>query len=112
MIPQRNQMSDERLTSELAVLAMHWRLAPGRYLKPDRGWTSRSSFRPLIDVNDAFRVLDAVTDDYSILGTPGGRFAVCVRAAGRTGQVVGECKARTICLAIAQALGIDVEASS
>lgn len=48
-------MSDEQLTSALVEPAMRWRLAPGRYLKPGGGWTSRSGFRPLVDVNDAFR---------------------------------------------------------
>lgn len=112
MIQHGTQISDEHLTSELAVRAMRWRLAPGRYLKPDRGWTSRSGFRPLVDVNDAFRVLDAVTDDYSMLARPGGRFTVQVRTSDRTGQAMGESKARTICLAVARALGIDLEERS
>jgi hypothetical protein len=102
-------MSDERLTTELAVRAMRWRLAPGRYLKAERGWISRSGFRPLVDLNDAFRALDAVANDYSILAQPGGRFTVHVRTADRAGQAIGKSKARTICLAIAQVLGIDVE---
>ncbi len=109
MIQRARQMSDERLTTELAVRAMRWRLAPGRYLKPGRGWTSRSGFRPLVDINDAFRVLDAVTGDYSMLAKPGGRFRVHVRTADRMGQAAGESKARIICLAVAQALGIDLE---
>jgi hypothetical protein len=108
MIADAN-MSDEQLTSELAVRAMRWRLAPGRFLKGDRGWTSRSGFRPLVDANDAFRVLDAIADEYSMLAKPGGQFSVRVRAAGgRTGEAMGESKTRTICLAVAHALGIDL----
>src|SRR4051794_7472565 len=91
-------MSDEQLTTELAVRAMGWRLAPGRYLKSDGGWTSRSGFRPLADVNDAFRALDSVTSDFSILATPGEGISVVVRFSGRTGQAAGQCKARTISL--------------
>lgn len=110
MIPREGtQVSDEQLTTELAVRAMRWRLAPGRYLKPERGWISRSAFRPLVDLNDAFRALDAVSDDYSILAQPGGRFVVHVRTPARTGQAIGKSKARTISLALAQALGIERE---
>ena len=99
-------MSDERLTSELAVRAMGYRLAPGRYLKPGRGWASRSAFRPLVDVKDAFRVLDAVSGDYSLLAISGGRCAVEVRISGRAGRATGRSRPRAICLAVEQALGI------
>jgi hypothetical protein len=103
-------MSDEQLTTELAVRAMGWRLAPGRYLKPG-GWTSRSGFRPLVDVNDSFRALEAVTNDYSIVAKPGKGVIVAVQISGRTGQAAGKSKARAISLALALALGIDPEAS-
>lgn len=103
-------MSDEQLTTALALQAMRWRLAPGRYLKPEGGWTSRSGFRPLVDVSDAFRALDAVTSDYSILAKAGEGITVAVRVPGRTGRAVGKSKARTICLALAQVLGINPEA--
>jgi hypothetical protein len=102
-------MSDERLTTELAVRAMRWRLAPGRYLKPERGWSSRSGCRPLGDLNVAFQVLDALTDDYSVLVRPGDRFTVRVRTANRTRQAMGKSQARTISLAVAQALEINWE---
>jgi hypothetical protein len=49
-------MTDECLTTELVVRAMRWKLAPGRFLKPERGWVSRSGFRPLVDVADALTV--------------------------------------------------------
>jgi hypothetical protein len=95
-------MTDQRLTDELAA-CLGWRLAPGRYLKPNRGWASRSKFRPLVDLKDAFRVLDAVSSDYSLVATPGGVFTAHVRVAGRVGKASGEPKARAICLAVARA---------
>jgi hypothetical protein len=104
-------MSDEQLTTELAVRAMHWRLAAGRYLKPEGGWTSRSGFRPFKDIKDAFRALDAVTSDYSIIATPGEGIAVTVQVSGRIGRASGKPRARTISSALAMALGIDPEAS-
>jgi hypothetical protein len=100
-------MTDERLTDELAVRVLGWRLAPGRYLKPNRGWASRSKFRPLVDLKDAFRLLDAVTGDYSLGATPGGIFTAQVRVAGRVGKGTGEPKARAISLAVARALQVD-----
>ncbi len=102
-------MSDEQLTTELAVQAMQWRLAAGRYLKPEGGWVSRSGFRPLVDVKDAFRALEAVTSDYSILAKPGKGITVEVRLRGKTGKASGKLKARTISFALAHALGIETE---
>ena len=100
-------MTDQRLTDELAVRAMKWRKAPGRYHKSGRSWTPESKFRPLTDLRDSFRVLDSLTDDYSLIAAPGGAFDVQVRVAGRIGRCSGKEKARTICLAVAYALGID-----
>jgi hypothetical protein len=100
-------MSDEHLITELAVRAMRWRLAPGRYLKTDRGWTPRSAFRPLTDLNDAFRALEAVTRDYSLISIPGGGFRVRLLLAGRTANATDDSKARAICLALAAALGTE-----
>jgi len=100
-------VTDERLTDELVRRTLGWRPAPDRYVKPGREWISRSKFRPLADVRDALRLLDAVTRDYSLVITPMGPFTAHVRLAGRTGKSAGEPKARTICLALAQALGIE-----
>lgn len=100
-------MTDEHLTTELAVRAMRWRLAPGRFLKA-QGWTSRSRFRPLVDIRDAFRVLDAVADDYTLLYKPGGLYRVHVCAAGRAGRAVNKSRTRAICMAVAQALEINI----
>jgi hypothetical protein len=106
-------VSDERLTDQLAELGMGWRLAPGlapgRYLSSGRSWISRSRFRPLVDLRDAFRLLDAVSADYTLLATSGGVFTAQVRRAGRIGQARGEPKARTITLAVSWVLGLDAD---
>jgi hypothetical protein len=101
-------MNDERLTDELAIRIMGWRLAPGRYIKPGRSWIPRSKFRPLVDVRDALRLVDAVTHDYSLVAAPESTFTARVCVAGRTGKAVGEPKARAICLALARALEIQM----
>jgi hypothetical protein len=97
---------DERLADELIMRTLGWRPAPDRYVKPSRGWIPRSKFRPLVDVRDALRLVDAVTRDYSLVATPGGTFTAQLRVAGRSGVAAGKSKARTICLALAKALGI------
>jgi hypothetical protein len=102
-------MTDERLTDELAR-ALGWRKAPGRYLKSGRSWIPESRFRPLLDLRDAFRVLDTASGDYSLLAKPGGVFTAQVRLAGRTGKATGEPKARAISLAVARALGLETDA--
>jgi hypothetical protein len=102
-------VSDEHLTSELAVRAMRCRRAPCRYLKPDGGWTSRSGFRPLVDVKDALKALDTTTKDYSLVAKQG-VITVEVRLPERTGQATGKCQGLTISLALAKAHGIDAEA--
>jgi hypothetical protein len=108
MISHGNQLSDEQLTTELADRAMRWRISPDRYLRPDGGWIPRSKFCPLVNVSHAFQALDAVTKDYSLLAKPGGGFEVNLRLACRTACATDESKARAICLALADALGINV----
>jgi hypothetical protein len=102
-------VTDQRLIDELVSKAFGWRSAPDRYLKPNRGWITRSRFRPTEDVSDALRLLDALTSDYSLVTLPGRNFTVQVRLAGRTGKASAEPKARTICLALGRALGITLE---
>ena len=103
-------MNEERVTDELAARALGWRLAPGRYLKADRSWIPRARFRPLVDLRDAFRLLDAVTNDYTMFATRAGGFTAEVRLGDRVGAASGQPKARAICLALAQVLGIELEA--
>src|ERR1700722_2688782 len=105
-------MTDERLTSELAVRGMGWRLAPGRYIKTHRSWLPLWKFRPLSDIRDAFRLLDYLTDDYFLRATPTRAFSAEVRLNGRVGRAFGEPMARIISLAIARAMALDVAPES
>jgi hypothetical protein len=98
------QMTDELLTAMLAERVMGWRARPDRFLTGDRCWISRSQFRPLVDLNDAFRLLDLVTSDYSLIAVADGTFIAQVRASGKFGKASGQNRARTISLAVAQAL--------
>jgi hypothetical protein len=98
-------VNDDRLTDKLVGRILGWRLAPGRYIKSGRSWIPRSRFRPLVDIRDAFRLLDAVTADYSLVARRGGPFIAEVRLDGRVGKAFGASKARTITIALADALG-------
>jgi len=100
-------MTDRLLVDEFARLVLGWRSAPDRYVKPQRGWIPRSKFHPLTDVRDAFRILDHLTDDYSLASVPGRGFTIEVRSKGRIGRASGESAARAIMLALAQLFGLD-----
>jgi len=101
-------MSHRRLTDELAVRALQWRKSPGRYLTSGRSWIPESRFRPFFDIRDAFRLLEAVTGNFSLLSSSGNGFTAEVRVCGQVGRAKGDLKAKAISLAVARALGIQV----
>jgi hypothetical protein len=103
-------MTDERMTDQLALRGMGWRLAPDRYLKSCRGWIPRWRFQPLVTLSDALELLDQAAQKYSLSGSRHGLFTAQVQIGSRAGKASGESKARTIALAVAEGLGIDVEA--
>jgi hypothetical protein len=100
-------MTDEQLTDALARY-QGWRPFPNRFMTDGRDWIARHQFRPLAVIDHAFRLLERITRDYSIKNTPAHGFSVEVRLPGSVGRAVGEPKARTISLAIALALKLDV----
>ena len=53
-------MHDDRLTDELARRVMGWRTTSSRFLKPDRAWIPRWRFRPLVELSDAFQLLEQI----------------------------------------------------
>jgi hypothetical protein len=105
-------MTDERLTDELAVQGMGWRPGPDRYLKSGRSWIPRWRFQPLVSLADALELLDHTAQKYSLSGSQHGPFTARVQIGSCTGKVSGESKARTIALAVATALEINVEVNS
>lgn len=100
-------MTDDRLTAILAERIMGWKVCPDRFLKPGRTWIPRSRFRPLARVEHALLLLDRAAGEYALTSV-GGVFTAKVQVGNRTGKATGEPKAKTITLAIAQALGIEV----
>ena len=101
-------MTDETLTNELARRVCGWKPAPGRFIKSGRSWIPRWRFTPLVQLEHAFQLLDRAADAYWLVTAAGGAFTAKVRIAGRTGNASGEPKARTITMALAQALGLQL----
>lgn len=95
-------MTDRGLPDQLAFTILGWRPGVDRYLRTGREWIKREHFQPCSDDRSAFRLLDAVTDDYSIRSTPGKGVTVVIRRGSRTATVFEASRARAITLGLAQ----------
>lgn len=102
------ELNDQRATDQLARQIMGWRTAPNRFVKPNRGWIPRWRFQPFTELADAFLVLDQAAHQYT-LRYDGRTFTAEVRTDTGQGIASGEQKPRTITLAIAHALGLEVD---
>ena len=101
-------MTDERLTDELALRVMGWKVAPDRFVKSGRSWLPKWRFRPIVELADAFQLLDRAADHYTLKGD-GRTFNAVIQTSSGRGTASGESKPRVITLAIAKALGLEVE---
>src|ERR1035441_9288624 len=103
-------MTTPEFEALLAAQVMRWKVAPGRYLMENRRWKPAWRFQPTKKLEDAFRLLDAAEpEEYSINFLRGGAFTVRVRISGTTGEASDASKARAITLAVARALGLEVD---
>ena len=107
-LPVDGEPNDQLATDQLARRVMGWRTAPDRFIKPNRGWIPRWRFQPFTELSDAFLLLDQGAHQYT-LKYDGSRFSAEVRTDTGRGVASGEHKPRTITLAIAQALGLEVD---
>ena len=101
-------MTEESLTAILAERAMGWKAAPDRFIKSGRRWIPRWRFRPLADLANAFELLDQAAHRYTIVCDGNRSFTVSVQIGAHTGTASGCSKPRVITLAIAKALGVEV----
>jgi hypothetical protein len=101
-------MNDNTLTCELAERVMGWRATPDRFIKLGRSWIPQWRFQPLVELADAFQLLDTAANRYSLSRDRNGFFDTSVQIGGRRGKASGEPKARTITIAVARALGLEV----
>lgn len=82
--------NDGTLTAQLAQGVMGWRTGPGRFLKPDRGWTPQWKFQPLTKLEHALELLDHATPQhFAMEGDAKTGFRVMVQIAGATGEARG-----------------------
>ncbi len=102
-------MTPDHLTAALAERIMGWSIAPDRFLMGGRRWIPRWRFQPTANLDDAFKLLErAAPQDYA-MGDDGKGFWVRVRIGKAVGQARDRSKARAITIALAQALGLEVE---
>ena len=101
-------MNDDKLTDELAQRVMGFKVTPDRYIKSGRVWMPKWRFTPLTSLDDAFHLLECAADRFRLETPRGGPFRAEVRIAGQLGRASGEPKSRTITIALARALGMEV----
>ncbi len=101
-------MTEPRLTDELVRLVLGWRPASDRYLTSRREWIKRERFKPFTDSGAAVRLLQAITDDFSIHSFPGKGIAVTIRRGPRTEMVTDKSLARAITLAVAHLFDLEL----
>jgi hypothetical protein len=98
---------DDHLTALLVEAVLGWKAAPDRFIKPGRSWTPRTRFKPLTCLNDAFKLLKEARADYQVIRTRNGKFTASVRVGSGRGHAEGTAEARTIIVALAEALGLE-----
>lgn len=101
-------MTSEQLTAVLAERVLGWRATPDRFIKSGRSWIPRWRFRPLTELADAFRLLDHAAAHYTLTGNCS-TFIAEVQIESCRGKAVGDHKARTITIAVARALRLEVD---
>ena len=101
-------MNDRELTELVASRVMRWKICPDRFGKSGKSWIPRWRFQPLVELSEAFQVLDRAADHYSLTKDRHGIFTATVQIGACRGKVSGESKARTVTLAVARALGLEV----
>jgi hypothetical protein len=85
-----------------------WKASPDRFFKSGRSWIPKWRFQPLANLADAFELLDCAAHAYT-LTSEGRIFTAEVRVGSLLGRASGQLKSEAITIAVARALGIDVE---
>jgi hypothetical protein len=100
----------DQINAILAAGVLRWRVTPDRFLTGDRGWLPRWKFQPAQKLADAIRLLEAAnTEEYSVAAGANGDFCARVRINGATTEGRANTKPLAICLAVAAAVGIEVD---
>src|SRR5262245_48948381 len=99
--------TDSRITDELAYRVMGWTARPDRFIKTGRSWIPRWRFQPLNVLADAFQLLDRA-DSFTLTSDPVAGITATVEIARRQGCASGKHIARTVAIAVARSIGLEV----
>lgn len=108
-LTSRHAIPTKGLTAILAERVMGWSVGPDRFLMGGRRWLPRWRFQPLVSLEDAFRLLDSAGSTYTLTTDEKRAFTAEVQVGDRTGKASGEPKARAVTIALARALGLEVD---
>jgi hypothetical protein len=104
-------MTRESLTALLVQRLFGWKVRRNRFMTGDeREWIKRERFQPTSSLDAAYRLLGAAKPiDYKLGGSGSGPCWARVMLNGASGEASSDSLPLAICLAIAHALGIEVE---
>jgi hypothetical protein len=102
------ELGDVLLVERLAQQVLHWGVAPDRFLLGNRSWKVRWRFDPLNKIEDACVLLDAAAPTRYSISLNGGCFQVEVEIKDSIGRASGASRPRTIVLALARSLRLQV----
>ena len=101
-------MPDRILIDLLAKQVLRWGVGPDRFLTGERSWVPKWRFNPLENIGDAFMLLDRCGPKCYAISCVDHLFQVEVECDGKIGRATGDSKPRTITLALARSLGVEV----
>jgi hypothetical protein len=105
-------VTTNQLTVVLAEKVMGWRVAPDRFLMDRRRWLATWRFQPTKNIADAFQLVEAAgVVEFALRASRNGVYGVKVRTSAASAEASGSSLPLTICVAIARAYSIDVEAA-
>jgi hypothetical protein len=103
-------MTDEALTRLLAERVMKWTATPDRFIQAQRKWTPRWRFQPCAIFEHAVHLLDAAEPStYSLIADETRCFWARVNIDGAVGECRDRSRARAITIAVARAVGIEID---
>ena len=103
-------MTSQALTKLVAERVMKWTAAPDRFMLGHRKWTPNWRFQPCEVFEHAIQLLDAASPTtYSLATDQTGCFSARVEIGGVVGEARDRSRPRAVTIAVARALGIDVD---
>jgi hypothetical protein len=103
-------MTPQALTKLVAERVMNWTAGPNRFMLGRRKWIPSWRFRPCEIFEHAIQLLDAARPaTYSLGADRTGRFWATVEIGGVVGEARDRSRPRAVTIAVARAVGIDVD---